>query len=181
MSASDPKPFPLAFPAPVGDLFVLDEETLRMGVEGSRTSPRKRIVFPLHRTQDALVQRILNFMQPGTYARPHLHPRPDAVETVTVLRGTVDFFRFDDAGKVLDRVTLRSCGLIDIEPNVWHTFIALSPDTVVLEAKRGPYDAVVDKTFADWSPAEDAGPETIGPWMERLRLARVTAESGAWA
>ena len=36
----------------------------------------------------------------------------------------------------------------DIQPGVWHTIFALASDTVVFEAKPGPYDAAVDKGFA---------------------------------
>ncbi len=163
-----PIPHPLAFPAVEGPLFALDEEMLRIGHEGARLSPRRRIILPLHRTQDSLVQRMLNFMQPGTYARPHLHPRPGAAEAVLVLRGAVDFFRFDAQGTVLDRVELRpgGAGLVDIEARVWHTFATLAPDTVVLEVKMGPYDAKLDKVFPEWAP--DEGSPESGPWMERL-------------
>jgi cupin fold WbuC family metalloprotein len=46
-----------------------------------------------------------------------------------------------------------SC-LVDIEPGVWHTLVPLADDTVILEIKRGPYDAMTDKTFAAWAPSE---------------------------
>ena len=38
---------------------------------------------------------------------------------------------------------------------VWHGVLALDPDTVILEIKRGPYDNS-DKVFAEWAPAEGA-------------------------
>jgi len=176
-SSHSPQPFPLAFPAVEGPLFALDEATLARGIEGSRVSPRRRMILPLHRTQDAAVQRMLNFMQPGTYACPHLHPQPEAVENVLVLRGAVDFFRFDADGNVLDRIALRpgGTGMIDIEPRVWHTFATMAPDSVVLEVKRGPYRADLDKIFPAWAPLE--GSPEAAEWMERLLLTPVTQGS----
>ena len=44
--------------------------------------------------------------------------------------------------------------LVDIESGVWHTLVPLANDTVILEIKRGPYNAATDKTFASWAPEE---------------------------
>ncbi len=149
---------PVAFPNTSGPVFRLTSETLIAGCAAAAASPRQRIILPLHREQGALVQRMLNFLQPGTYIRPHLHPMPHASETIQVLRGAIGFLIFDEQGAVLERHLLEAdeTGMIDIEPNVWHGFVALAPDTVVLEIKRGPYDAPTDKGFALWSPDEGA-------------------------
>ena len=105
------------------------------------------------------MQRMLNFLQPGTYIRPHLHPLDHASETICVLRGALGFVLFDDAGGVRETMVLRAGGLgvVDIEPRVWHGMAALEEDTVLLEMKQGPYDAATDKVFADWAPEEGAG------------------------
>jgi len=34
--------------------------------------------------------------------------------------------------------------------------VALAPDTVILEIKKGPYSAMSDKDFASWAPEEGA-------------------------
>ena len=101
---------------------------------------------------------MLNFMQRGSYARPHCHPAPENIETVAVLKGAVGFMVFEQSGAVrsahrLDSGNPASC-LVDIERGVWHTLVPLVDDTVVLEIKRGPYCAETDKTFAAWSPEE---------------------------
>ena len=69
---------------------------------------------------------------------------------------------FDDQGGVKTAHRLvagdpAGC-LIDIEQGLWHTFIPLADDTVILEVKRGPYNAATDKQFAPWAP-EEAAPE----------------------
>ena len=149
---------PQALPNIHGDVFTLDEGTLRTGCTEAAASPRRRIILPLHRTQDALVQRMLNFLQPRTYLQPHLHPLPHASETIHVIRGALGFIIFNEDGTVKALHELRSNGLgfIDIEPQVWHGFIVLEPDTVIIEVKRGPYDPAHDKVFAPWAPAENS-------------------------
>ena len=147
----------LALPNITGPLFKLDAETLQTGITASRKSPRRRIILPIHRTQDAQVQRMINFLQPGTYIHPHQHPLDHAVESVMVIKGAIRFFVFDDKGLVTETVEMAEnsgASLLDIEPRIWHSFIVTKPDTVVFEVKRGPYNAETDKTFADWAPAE---------------------------
>jgi len=147
----------LAFDNVQGPWFGLSEADIERGLEASKNSPRKRFILPIHRTQDALVQRMLNFLQPGTYIRPHKHPRPGAIETIVVLSGHIRFFTYSEKGDVLMQCDLESgtsnC-LIDIEDNVWHSFEVLSPDTLIIECKMGPYDANLDKEFAPWSEPE---------------------------
>lgn len=147
----------LAFENITGSLFELSEEWLQKGIEGSRKSPRKRIILPIHRKQDAIVQRMINFLQPGTYIRPHKHPLADATETLVLLKGAILFSTYDDNGNMIAEQTLSSRplpGLLDIEPNTWHSFKVLEPDTVLFECKKGPYDAETDKIFAAWAPEE---------------------------
>ena len=148
---------PTALPPVTGEVFHLTEDLLDAGLTAAHNSPRRRIILPIHRDQDALVQRMFNFMLPGTYVQPHLHPREDAIETMMVLRGALGFVLFDDRGKVSGHWRLTAgtpSALLDIEPKLWHGMVILEPDTVILEIKRGPYDAEHDKIFADWAPAE---------------------------
>ncbi|MEM6278252.1 MAG: WbuC family cupin fold metalloprotein [Verrucomicrobiota bacterium] len=143
----------LALENPVGPVFALTPEVMQAGLESSLESPRKRMLFPMHRKQEDLVQRMINFLQPGTYIQPHLHPRDYAIETILVMQGELGFVVFDEEGEVLSHHRLEAGQLIDIEERVWHGVLALAPDTVILEIKRGPYDET-DKVFASWAPAE---------------------------
>jgi len=160
---------PTALPPVTGDVFHLSEGLLAQGIAAAHNSPRRRIILPIHRDQNALVQRMFNFMLPGTYVQPHLHPREGAIETMMVLRGALGFVLFDDRGNVVKHWRLTAgtpTALLDIEPNLWHGMVILEPDTVILEIKRGPYDAERDKIFADWAPAEGANGTTA--YRERL-------------
>ena len=150
----------LAFENVTGPLFELTEKWIQDGIEGSRQSSRKRIILPIHREQNALVQRMINFLQPGTYIRPHKHPLPHATESLVLLKGAIKFYTFDDDGNIIsDQIVSAEPlpGVLDIEPNTWHSFKVLEPDTVLFECKKGPYDTETDKIFAEWAPEEILG------------------------
>ncbi|MEQ1853621.1 MAG: WbuC family cupin fold metalloprotein [Chthoniobacteraceae bacterium] len=162
--------YPLALPRVEGPVFALDGAMLERGLKASRESPRRRIMLPMHRSAGEHVQRLLNFMQPGSYARPHLHPKAENIEHVVTIKGVAGFVVFDDQGNVtgahrLEAGNPASC-LIDIEQGVWHTLVPLSDDMVALEIKRGPYDAATDKRFAPWAPEENS-PEAAN-YLRRL-------------
>lgn len=147
----------LAFDNVQGPWFGLSQDDIANGLDASRKSPRKRFILPIHRTQDAVVQRMMNFLQPGTYIRPHKHPRSGAIESIVLLTGHIRFFIYSEVGKIVHQSELKSgtpnC-LIDIEDNVWHSFEVLTPNTIIFECKMGPYDTEMDKTFAPWSAPE---------------------------
>lgn len=145
----------LALPPPTGPVFELSAALREEGLAESRRSPRRRILFPIHRSSHDLVQRMINFMQPGTYIQAHRHPREGATETILVMSGSLGFITFNEEGKVLTVSQLGVGDLIDVEAGVWHGVLALAPDTVILEVKRGPFDET-DKVFATWAPAENA-------------------------
>ena len=157
----------LAFENPTGDLFQLTDELIEKGIAASRKSERRRMILPIHRKQEAEVQRLVNFLQPGTYVRPHCHPSDHATESIVLLQGAIRFFTFDDAGNRVSEQLLKAQpmpGVVDIEPKVWHSFLVLEPDTILFECKKGPYNAETDKQFADWAPEE--GDPKAEQWMK---------------
>jgi len=161
-----------AFDNITGDHFELTTEIMEKGIRGSRESIRKRIILPIHRTQAAVVQRMLNFLQPGTYIRPHMHPLAHATESLVLLKGAIRFLRFSENGKVesvTDMNTKYLNTVVDIEPLVWHSFVVLEKDTVIFECKKGPYNAVTDKEFAVWSPEE--GSDKVVEWLQHYEQA----------
>lgn len=159
----------LAFKNVSGDLFHLSDELIKQGLRGSLESERKRIILPIHRKQEAEVQRMINFLQPGTYIRPHQHPLPHASESLVLINGSIRFYTFDEEGVVLSKKKINSKpvpGVLDIEPRVWHSFVVLEKDTILFECKKGPYKVETDKTFASWSPEE--GSDYVKDWMDSL-------------
>jgi cupin fold WbuC family metalloprotein len=125
-------------------------------LEKASSSPRLRMNHNFHPTLDAVYQRMLNCLLPGTYCRPHKHSDPSKSESFVILKGRMLVLEFDDFGNIVDHVILdTNAGNygVDFLPNTWHTIIALEP-CVVFEAKEGPYSPLNDKDFAFWSPLE---------------------------
>lgn len=164
------KPHSVAFPNAKGAVVTVDEEQIERGIAASRGSRRRRIILPLHRRQEAPVQRMVNFLQPDTYIRPHLHPREDATESITMMQGRICFLVFDEEGSIEQMIPLGGEGeprVIDLEPRVWHSFLVMEDDTVIFESKMGPYDTERDKTFAAWSPEE--GTDEAMAWIREMK------------
>ena len=108
----------------------------------------------------AILQRLLNAAEPGTYIQPHKHEDPDKNEIFVILKGSVVVVEFDDKGNIIDHLILNAAGdgkAVEISPRRWHSFIVLKPGSVLYEVKEGPYDKTADKKFAAWAPAEGSG------------------------
>ena len=125
---------------------------------------------------DDTYQRLLNVLQPGSYIQPHRHAAPPKSESFVVLQGEAGFFCFDEDGRLTLGVRVGPEArvlAVDVRPGVWHTFLALRPDTVVFEGKNGPYDPHTDKTFAPWAPAEadPQAPDYMHALIDRLPAA----------
>jgi cupin fold WbuC family metalloprotein len=146
-----------ALPPPSGALCWLTRDLLGGAIAASQSSPRRRVIQPLHRSEGATLHRMFNAVQPDSYIPPHRHLDPPKAESWIVLRGALAFFTFDDQGAIVECLEIRAGGEIfgvDLEPGVYHTFFALEPDTVVYEVKDGPYAAATDKAFPEWAPRE---------------------------
>lgn len=159
MSTGTAPSFPVALPPPAEPVTILSRELLAAAVAASRQSPRRRIILPLHKADGAPLQRMFNVVQPRSYLRPHRHAAPPKAETLLVWQGAIAFFEFAEEGTPRRCVILRAGSEafgVDIEAGVIHTFVALAPDTILLEAKAGPYERISDKDFAPWAPPEGA-------------------------
>lgn len=138
---------------------VIDQALIDQKAQDARTSDRQRDIHVLHTGDEDTLQRMLNALQPGTYVTPHRHVAVPKAEAVVVLQGSLGFVRFNNDGTYDARdfvyINPRQGTFgVDYRAGVWHTFIALEPNTVVFEVKPGPYDAATDKEFAPWAPTE---------------------------
>lgn len=166
---SNHKPYARALEAPTGDLVLIGNAIVDRAIDHSRTSPRRRVIQPFHKVASDPLHRMLNAVQTDSYVRPHRHLEPPKSEAWIVLRGRLAFFTFDEVGNVTTSVELaansESFG-VDLSPGVYHTFIALEPDTVIFEVKTGPYTEATDKAFAAWAPNE--GDREVAAYMAQL-------------
>lgn len=149
------KTAPTALAPPGEDVVLLSDQLIDGVINQSRIHPRRRMIQPLHKSADAPVHRMLNAIQPDSYIQPHRHWNPPKSESVIVLRGSLATVLFDGEGRItaIHRLQAGSSIIgIDIEAGLFHTFLALHPDTVIFEIKPGPYTMASDKDFAPWAP-----------------------------
>lgn len=161
--------YPKALAPPESENTLITAAKISECVAASRVSPRKRIIYPLHKSAGAPLHRMLNAIQPGSYIQPHRHLFPPKAESVIVLQGAIFVFIFADDGEIKDIYRVEADGVnigIDSEPGVFHTFAAIEEDTVLFEVKPGPYNVADDKDFAPWAPAE--GDHGAATYLEEL-------------
>ena len=154
----------------------IDQALIDQKAHDAQASARQRDIHVLHTGDEDTLQRMLNAMQPGTYITPHRHVAVPKAEAVVVLQGSLGFVRFEEDGSYDEQNFVyinpkQGVFGVDYRAGVWHTFIALEPDTVVFEVKPGPYDAATDKEFAPWAPAEGdaATTEYLATLEDRFR------------
>ena len=137
---------------------IIDNKLLNRLSLKSLESSRKRTNYNFHRSDNDLLQRMLNVVQPGSYVQPHKHESPDKREAFVILKGRMLVVLFNDSGNIIEHHILdRNSDVygIEISPGTYHTIVALEKDTCVYEVKDGPYNPNDDKHFADWAPSEE--------------------------
>jgi cupin fold WbuC family metalloprotein len=136
-------------------LVPLDETLLQEASSAANDSPRKRSIIRFHE-HDEPVQRMLNAIEPESYARPHKHlAKPEAF---VALRGSLLVVRYSDNGDPTEAVVVSEdgpCRGVEIPPGAWHSIVALQEGTVIFEVSQGPYDPATHKVFAPWAPPEE--------------------------
>lgn len=140
---------------------LLDNKLLESLVSEASTVPRRRKNLNLHNSLDEPVQKLFNAMQSDSYVRPHRHPEPEKTELFVAVQGKFAALIFDDSGVVTQRIEFSAGGDVfgaEIQPDTWHTVIALEDGSVFFEVKQGPYSPLSDKDFASWAPVEGTEP-----------------------
>ena len=157
----------------MAELKIISDKQLHHLSREAAASPRLRKNLNLHPLLEDPIQRLFNAMEPGTYVRPHRHPRADGWELMLCARGAFSILIFDEHGTVLERVDLSAAGgpaAVEIPGRTWHAVVALAPETVMFEVKPGPYTPQQDKDFAAWAPREgEPAAETFVTWYESAR------------
>ena len=157
MTAS-PK-YPLALNCPKENVTLISRDIISLAISASQKSPRKRIIYPFHKSASDSLHRMLNVLQPKSYVQPHRHIDPPKAESIIVLKGTLVCVEFNPVGEIRSyhRLSPETYNIgIDIEPGIYHTIFAATEDTVLFEVKPGPYKRSSDKDFAPWAPPEGA-------------------------
>lgn len=165
---------------------VIDDTLVGQKCADAAANFRRREIHYFHTGDTDTLHRMLNALQPGSYIRPHRHYDPPKGESIFILRGRLGVVLFGPDGSVAqeDFVLLDPASGaygVDIRARAWHTILALEPDTVIFEAKPGPYVRATDKGWPDWAPAPDApgAPAYFMDLEDRLR-ARCSLPPRAW-
>lgn len=148
----------------------LDTALLDAVSRDAAARPRLRANHNFHPADDFPAHRLLNAIEPGSYLPPHRHLDPNKDETIIVLRGALGVVLFDDFGNIEQTWRLRAqgeCFGVDVAHGAWHTVIALQPETVIFEAKSGPYRPLLPEEKAPWAP--DEGAPGVEAYAARLR------------
>jgi len=147
----------------------IDKRLIQELLEDARKSPRKRIMYNLHKDTDIL-QRMINVALKDSYYVPHKHIAEDKCELFAILKGKVAILEFDDKGNITDKFILDSetdNKVVEIRPNTWHTLVILSDVAVLFEIILGRYDPKSHKTFAPFAPTENT--DGSSRYLKKLR------------
>lgn len=150
---------------------IIGQKVIEELLDESRKSPRKRASVCLHTEKSDLVQRMAMALQPETYMQAHKHESPAKRELFTLYQGEVSVLIFDQDGNITGTYILAPDKIrtIELSAGIYHSLVALKPDSVVFETKDGPWESVEkDKQFASWMPAEDS--EKAVECLEDLRV-----------
>ncbi len=136
---------------------IIDRDFLDRISSRAKESPRRRKNHNFHASEADASHRLLNAIEPDSYIPPHCHQNVDKDETLMVVRGRIGVVIFDEHGSVTSKAMLAPGGDVagvNIPHGVYHTLVALEPDSVFFEAKAGPYAPLTPREKASWAPAE---------------------------
>ena len=122
---------------------LLNKDLLDQLSKSASENPRLRASFDLRNTDKDNSQRMLNALQPGTILPIHRHPF--TAETLIMVRGCVCQKFYNNKGEVTDTFVLKAggeCSALQIPAGQFHSLECLEADTVIFEAKDGPYMSV---------------------------------------
>ena len=129
---------------------IIDNKILDELSAKAKENPRLRQSLDLRNSPDALSQRMLNALEPGTVMPIHRHL--GSSETCVCIRGHFEEYLYGftelrsdgtpdpDSFGIVEKVDMYPGGpILNIEKGQWHSLRCLESGTVLLEAKDGPY------------------------------------------
>jgi cupin fold WbuC family metalloprotein len=121
----------------------------------ARRSPRGISRLLLHRDPNDALHQMLIVHTRGRYIRPHRNDR--SAKSWHVVEGRLLVVRFSDAGAVEEETLLTAPSeggafIVRLSESYYHTLIALTGETAVIETILGPFTGT---TYAPWAPEPD--------------------------
>lgn len=128
---------------------IINDELLNKVTAEAQESPRLRMNFNLHDSLDAMAQRLINVLLPGTILPIHRHRL--TAETYILLRGKMFVVFYDETGAQTHRFlldpTTGNYG-VQIPKGQWHTVEVIEP-SAIFEVKDGPYTPLAPEDMMD--------------------------------
>ena len=106
----------------------------------AKENARLRKNYDLRNSEADNSQRMLNALEPGTVLPIHRHR--DSSEIVTIVRGAIREFFYDENGKRIEAITLRfgeGIPMLVVPKGMWHNLECLESGTIIYESKDGAY------------------------------------------
>ena len=127
----------------------------------SKKDPSKTQKLRLSKRSEK-VQRTITVLQRDTYVRPHRHGQLESkgFEFITILKGQLGVLLFYKEGGLVQILRAGTSGPlrgIEIPDGVFHTLVALKPNTQILEVRTG--DSIHTEELSTF-PESDS-PETV--------------------
>ena len=106
----------------------------------AKGNPRLRMNYDLRNGEEDQSQRMLNALEPGTEIPIHRYQQSS--EVVTIIRGAIREYFYDENGKQVETITLRfgeGVPILVVPKGVWHNLECLESGTIIYESKDGAY------------------------------------------
>ena len=119
---------------------IITDELLDALSAEAKENARLRKNYDLRNSEADNSQRMLNALEPGTVLPIHRHR--DSLEIVTIVRGAIREFFYDENGKRIEAITLRfgeGIPMLVVPKGMWHNLECLESDTIIYESKDGAY------------------------------------------
>ena len=119
---------------------IITKELLDKLSAEAKVNPRLRMNYDLRNSAEDGSQRMLNALEPGTVLPIHRHTASS--EIVTIVRGAIREYFYDENGKQTEAITLRfgeGIPVLVVPKGVWHNLECLEPGTIIYESKDGAY------------------------------------------
>ena len=131
--------------------------------EKGSLSSRGRQHHNIHESYKNSVQRVFNAIGIDSYIQPHRHSLDNKTETLIAISGCFVLILFSKSGAITEIVPFSSekydfvdsvsC-CVEVDPGAWHTVVGMTPGSVLLEIKAGPFSEHGAKEYAKWSQGE---------------------------
>lgn len=141
----------------ISNVKIITREQIEKTSTLSTLTSRGRVPLLLHDTFSETPQRFVNCLSKKTYVCPHKHTFDNQWEIMSWLTGRFEALFFDETGILVQRVEIseQKTRIIEIPPNVYHSFIALEPSSY-FEIRNCSYQPETDRIYASWAAAENS-------------------------